>query len=93
LKDFPNAIRPVSFFVYVQIFRHESAERQDICLHNGQTNERLVIKTINRHSLVMLISRYSVGANQEWIEANEREIMEWDFHEQNRRICFEQNLE
>jgi hypothetical protein len=93
LKDFSNAIRPVSFFVHLQIFRHENAERQDISLDNGRTNERLVIKTIDRYSLVVLISRYSVGANQqEWIEANEREIMEWDFHEQNRRIRFDYSL-
>jgi hypothetical protein len=59
-------------------------------LYNGQTDERLVVKAIGPF---LLISRYPVAANQEWIEANEQEIVQWDFDEQkNRQICFERSL-
>jgi hypothetical protein len=72
---------------------------QDICLDNGQTNERLMVKTIDPRDpdnfwkeKFVLISRYPMAANQEWIEANEQEIMEWNFHEHNRLIHFERSL-
>jgi hypothetical protein len=72
--------------------------------HNGQTNERLVVKTIAPSPLnlfhfqrypkeTMFISRYPVGANQAWIEANEQEIMGWKCLQQNRRIRFDYSLE
>jgi hypothetical protein len=97
LQDFSKATRPVSFFVYVRASNRGNAVHwQDICLDNGQTNERLVVKTSNHHpgdfKIFVLISRYPVGANHEWIEANEQEIMEWNSDEQNRRINFEQSL-
>jgi hypothetical protein len=96
------ATSPVSFFVHFQVYIR-NVDWQNICLDNGQTNERLVVKaTIFPHpggplrrgyfQTKVLISRYPVGANQAWIEANEQEIMEWNFHKQNRRIHFEQGL-
>jgi hypothetical protein len=75
-----------------------SVQWQDILLDNGQTNERLVVKTFDPPprdphyfmiDKVVLISRYAVGANQEWIETNEQEIVGWNFDKQNRRIRFE----
>jgi hypothetical protein len=70
-------------------------------LDNGRrTNERLIIKTIYRPpgnpldsgwhwiGTFVLVSRYPVAANQEWIEANQQEIVEWKFGDQNRKICF-----
>jgi hypothetical protein len=105
LQDFSKAIRPISFFVHVRAleFGLENAywHWQDICLDNGQTNERLVVKTIDphprdlelfAHRKLVLISRYPTGANKDWIEANEQEIMGWKCHEQNRRIRFELSL-
>jgi hypothetical protein len=74
---------------------------QDICVDNGQTNERLVVKTSDPHfdgnlslsqlnrAKFVLVSRYPIGANQAWIEANEQEIMGWNFDEENRRIRIE----
>jgi hypothetical protein len=89
------ATHPVSFFVYVRAFFSIGRDEfPDICLDNGQTNERLVIKTIvlpprgSFYYEFVLISRYPVGANQEWIEANEQEIMGWKFNKQNRQIRF-----
>jgi hypothetical protein len=63
-------------------------------LDNGQTNERLVVKTVDHPGprgpkKLVLISRYPLGANQEWIEANEQENVKWNFYKQNRRIRFE----
>jgi hypothetical protein len=63
-------------------------------MDNGQTNERLVVKTFasppgEKH---VLVARYPVGANQEWIKANEQEIMECKFYDQNRQIHFERSL-
>jgi hypothetical protein len=96
LQDFSKAIHPISFFVYVHAFVSSYVEWPAICLDNGQTNERLVVKTIDPPSLFhlypVLISRYPAGANQAWIDANENEIMEWKFHEQNRRIRFDYSL-
>jgi hypothetical protein len=101
LQDFSKDILPVSFFVYVRAFGYGNVDWQDICLDNGQTNERLVIKTIDAfptgpfyyyYDKLVLISRHPVGANQDWIEANEKEIMEWKFHQQNRRIRIERSL-
>jgi hypothetical protein len=34
----------------------------------------------------MLILRYPSGATQEWIEENEKEVLNWDVVEQNRTI-------
>jgi hypothetical protein len=72
-------------------------------LDNACTNERLVIKTADAPPItnwfdatadfglkkMVQISRYSVGATKEWIEANEKEIKEWKLDEQNRVIRFE----
>jgi hypothetical protein len=101
LQDFSKDILPVSFFVYVRAFGYGNVDWQDICLDNGQTNERLIVKAIDPprrnpgHFWVkklVLISRYPIGADQEWIEANEQEIMGWKCHEQNRQIRFEHSL-
>jgi hypothetical protein len=105
LQDFSMATRPVSFFVYVHAWDDGSVHWHNICLDNGQTKERLIIniiKTIDHprrdpndfwKEKLVLISQYPVGANQGWIEANEQEIVEWDYHKQNRLIFFDYNLE
>jgi hypothetical protein len=45
LQHFSKATSPVSFFVYVYAFGRGNVNGQDIRLDNGQTNERLVVKT------------------------------------------------
>jgi hypothetical protein len=56
--------------------------RQDILL--DRINEKLSIKRINNNE--SLISRYPSGAAKEWIEQNEKEVLDWDVIEQNRTI-------
>jgi hypothetical protein len=78
----------------------ENVEWQNVCLDNAQ-NERLVVKTIDplprnpRHfgvDKLVLVSRYPVAANQGLIEANEQEIMKWNFDEQKRQIRLDHSL-
>jgi hypothetical protein len=40
----------------------------------------------NRQQMA-LISRYPLAAGKHWIEANEREAIDWNFDVQNGRIC------
>jgi hypothetical protein len=98
-----KATRPVSFFVYVQVSEYDRSHWQDGCWDNAHTNERLVIKTVHPPPWNMFnyaddfgrkvqISRYPIGSTKEWIEANEKEIKEWKFDEQNRQILFERKL-
>jgi hypothetical protein len=92
LQDFSKDTRPVSFFIFLQSYGR-GTDWQNICLDNGRTNERLMVKTTRTlYIQFVLIFRYPLGANQEWIEAKEQEIMGWYFRKQNRRIHFEQNL-
>jgi hypothetical protein len=67
-------------------------------MENGETKEKLVIKKVAtsehrafyypaRNEEMALISRYPLGAGKRWIEANEREALDWDFNRQNDRIC------
>jgi hypothetical protein len=103
LQDFSKASRPVSFFVYVRaLVERAYVQEQDTCLDNGQTNERLTVKTTlppphiryrRFYPIHVLISRYPVGANQEWIAANEKETLDWKLCKQNRQIHFEQSLD
>jgi hypothetical protein len=67
-------------------------------MENGGTKEKLVVKKLglsDKQKLalhpqfkqkVALISRYPLNAGKEWIGANEREALDWDFDEQNRKI-------
>jgi hypothetical protein len=95
LQDFSKATRPVSFFVFVHVrFVRENVHWQDI-LDNGQTTERLVVKTrasrYSRNEKQVMISRYPMVANKQWIEANEQEIMGLRLRKQSRQIRFELN--
>jgi hypothetical protein len=42
---------------------------------------------------VALISRYPLNASKQWIEANEKEALDWDFDDQNRRFCVDNPIE
>jgi hypothetical protein len=70
----------------------DEIEWQDSSTENGETKEKMVIKkvgpTVRVYQQTMaLISRYPLGADKRWIEANEREVLDWQFDEQNGRIC------
>jgi hypothetical protein len=66
-------------------------------MENGKTEEKLMIKKmalsekqqlqVQSQQKVALISRYPLNAGKQWIEANEQETLDWDFDEQNRKIC------
>jgi hypothetical protein len=71
-------------------------------MENGETKEKLVIKKValsdkqklalHPHQLkqkVALISRYPLNAGKIWIEANEREALDWNIDEQNRAILLD----
>jgi hypothetical protein len=61
-----------------------------------KTNEKLVIKTrIYDNGWMLrklLISRYPLNATKSWIEANEKEISEWNRWELNRKIIIDDEL-
>jgi hypothetical protein len=48
----------------------------DMDMEDGENNEKLGV----------LISRYPSSSNKYWIEANEKEAVDWKFDEQYRRI-------
>jgi hypothetical protein len=85
------ANNPVSFFIYIGMGDNDV---QDISFENVKTQEKLVVKTI-MHDLkwkMLLISRYPLNAAKKWIEANEKEIYEWNPEKLNRRINMDQEL-
>jgi hypothetical protein len=58
-------------------------------MENGETNEKLIIKKVASHMVGQkeaLISRYPLEADKRWVEANEKEAVEWNFNDQNGRI-------
>jgi hypothetical protein len=64
-------------------------------MENGKTKETLVVKTMAFHRVALrpykgqkmaLISRYPSNSENKWIEANEKEAMEWNFDKQCRKI-------
>jgi hypothetical protein len=73
----------------------DEVEWNEILMENGETKEILVVKKmapnfINSYGsaqTILLISRYPSNVGQQWIEENEQEAVEWDFNEQNGRIC------
>jgi hypothetical protein len=72
-------------------------------MENEETKEKLVIRKvattkpittqINPNGQTMaLISRYPLEAGNHWIEANEREAINWNFDEQKGRICLSSSV-
>jgi hypothetical protein len=88
LQDFKiaKADHAVRFFIYAHIYRDDNVE--DISIDNVKTNEKLVIKKANRGDVweELMISRYPLNAAKSWIEANEKEIAEWNGVELDRNI-------
>jgi hypothetical protein len=63
-------------------------------MENGETKEMLVLKKVASSETfycqkMALISRYPLGTDKQWVKANEREALNWDFDEQNGRICLD----
>jgi hypothetical protein len=72
------ATDPVSFFIRIN-FPKAFQLQEDICLDNGKTNERLLIKMGKKWEVVLQISRYPLASTKKWIEENEKEVLNWEF--------------
>ena len=57
-------------------------------MENRRTSERLTIREADNGEGV-LISRLPMDANREWIEWKEKEVLEWNYLKQERRVEFE----
>jgi hypothetical protein len=81
------AKHPVTFFI--RIGTCYLIKFENICLENGETNEKLVVKKwfdavpISR---AVLISRFPMAANSEWIQAQGQEILEFGSVSHDRTI-------
>jgi hypothetical protein len=63
-----DANQAVSFFACF-LGRHGGANVQSISLTNDKTQEKLVIEAIDPNlGYLVMISRYPMGATEEWIE-------------------------
>jgi hypothetical protein len=88
-QDFQEATHPVSFFISAIIRRNNI---EDISIDNVKTNEKLVIETKGADAdgfgqkFTLMVGRYPVKATKNWIEANEKEIDEWDGEKLNRKM-------
>jgi hypothetical protein len=74
------AKHPVTFFIRVETCLQLL---EDICLENGATNEKLLV--VKRGECVM-ISRYPMASNREWIQAHGQEIMNFGSVRHDRTI-------
>jgi hypothetical protein len=82
----------------------DSVEWDESNIENVESKEKLMIKnvtlsdklklTLPQYQLkqkMALISRYPLNARKNWIAANEKEMLDWDFDEQNRKIHVDVN--
>jgi hypothetical protein len=98
------ATNPVSFFIRVYMAKeYFDLEKEDIEMscENGKTKEKLLTKLQDMKvkpiklggektkRVLLLISRYPMGAGKQWIEENEREALDFDFSKQQRQIHFD----
>jgi hypothetical protein len=79
--------------------------QEDICLDNGNTNEKLMAKMEEstgpysdgypdkEDEVVLLISRYPLDSTKRWIDENEKEVLEWNFFELSRTVYLSHHLE
>jgi hypothetical protein len=88
------ANNPVSFFIYTRVEQTDDTI-EDISLEN-EAMEKLVIKTKrdadDDDDWNLLISRYPLDAAKSWIEATEKEILEWDPEKLNRKMTIDGEL-
>jgi hypothetical protein len=95
LQDFLMATDPVTFFIRI-ILPKASRPQKGISVDNGKTNERLLTRMEDAEFLawdevLMLISRYPQASTKEWIDENEKEVLEW-FLIDDRKICLTKEL-
>jgi hypothetical protein len=80
------ATDPICFFIRI-LLEKDLQPLGGICLDNGKTKERLLTKMEEAKVLdnwrVLRISRYPLASNKKWIEENEKEVLNWDFSEEN----------
>jgi hypothetical protein len=62
-----EAIQPVGCFFVHLLHEGKYEYVTPVSLNNGKTNEKFTIKAVG-HGDVSVISRYPMGANEEWIE-------------------------
>jgi hypothetical protein len=92
-QDFNIATQAVSFFIDNMIFEDDKFE--DISFDNVKTNEKLVIKMKAGgywKRMKLLIARYPLNAANNWIEANEKEMTEWNRENLERKIVLNAGL-
>jgi hypothetical protein len=86
-QDFKEAKHAVNFFIYAILNPDDNVE--DISFEDVKTNEKLVIEIKvggDGDSKILIIARYPLKAKKNWIEANEKEIAEWDGGKLDRKI-------
>jgi hypothetical protein len=90
-QDFLMAIDPVTFFIRINLPK-AFQPLEAICLDNGKTQERLLIKMEEADpkwkQIVLLISRYPQASTKKWIVENEKEVLNSDFSAQNDRTIY-----
>jgi hypothetical protein len=87
-QDF-MANEAVGFFIRFRVcFPQTSVE--PIAMENARTHERLTIREADNGEGV-LISRFSMDTNREWIKRKRQEVLEWNHLNQSRRIEFDLN--
>jgi hypothetical protein len=102
------ATHPIPFFICIHISRLETFQFQsqvDICLKNGQTNERFMTKLGKvapdsdfydedaEKEDALLISRNPIAATKQWIDEMEKEVLDWNFNKtQKRTISLDDEL-
>jgi hypothetical protein len=89
LQDFKMANKPSCFLIHISYDQNKNLPH--ICLDNVETNEQLVIKVTKwLHGRQMVISRYPSEAAKDWVEANEKEICDWDGRKIDRKFILEE---
>jgi hypothetical protein len=89
------AKHPISFFIRIVVYG--TFKWQDFVMDNSGTNEKMTIKNAQNNNTIqddklVIISRYPNDAGKGWIEENEKEVLDWDFYEQNRRIHLRKHM-
>jgi hypothetical protein len=90
-QDFLDANQAVSFFARIvdinPAFRRFTANVQSISRTNDKTQEKLVIEGIGPYPEdFVTISRYPMGATQEWIRENSQIISDGLIDRQEKKI-------
>jgi hypothetical protein len=100
-QDFLMATHPATFFIRIDL-AESFQPHKDICLDNDKTEEKLLTKTEvidlpdwddDLKEVLLLISRYPRASTKKWIMANEKEVFNWDYGNNDRTISLSEGLE